>query len=139
MGSLTAAGLALCGMGGPWPDAGPTFYWTGMALAGFGMGLVATSQQTIISLRVPAYAQGKVFSVTAIVSTVTGQSQVLWMDVLFQPGSTGWRAGVPFFVGTAVLIGVLAWFTLLRLLHPQAAWLEKTNAVLKILDDSASL
>lgn len=114
---LAAAGFTICGIGGIFPTHAAPLYWFGITVVGFGVGIFFPTRNALLKSYTKSGFQGTVFSASAAANTVLAQVQFLWADVFFQAGSTGWRAGLPFFAGAGTSLLALTWFAIWSALY----------------------
>eukprot|EP00931_Biecheleriopsis_adriatica_P087942 TRINITY_DN62343_c0_g1_i1.p1 TRINITY_DN62343_c0_g1~~TRINITY_DN62343_c0_g1_i1.p1 ORF type:complete len:597 (-),score=102.72 TRINITY_DN62343_c0_g1_i1:73-1818(-) len=119
----------LCGLGGIWKSAAPHLFWAfGVGTFSLAYGVLTPCFGTIVSDRVPALLQGKVFSVSIIIGTVVGiPLGPLWSQVFFRPGSVGWEAGLSWLVSSGILFVMAVWFSVLCLVYRSPGTQAKTE------------
>eukprot|EP00930_Biecheleria_cincta_P028296 TRINITY_DN19736_c0_g1_i1.p1 TRINITY_DN19736_c0_g1~~TRINITY_DN19736_c0_g1_i1.p1 ORF type:complete len:624 (+),score=67.35 TRINITY_DN19736_c0_g1_i1:117-1988(+) len=117
--AVMSASWFVCGLGGVWRSAAEQLFWAfGVWTFGMAFGALTPCFGSIISERVPASLQGKVFSSSVIVGTAVGiPLGPLWSQVFFRPASVGWKAGLSWLVSAGVLLVTGIWYCLLCFTH----------------------
>jgi len=114
--AVMALGFGICGLGGIFIEYEERYFWGGtVALGGIGFGTLTPSFNAIISVRVGAHEQGKLFSFVIAINTICGVAfGQLWPRLLFDPkAKQGWRVGLPWLASAAAFCILLAWYGLM--------------------------